>query len=64
MTLRQTRDREQEARAHLALPGEPVNPGPQLAASQAGLYRPSLLSGSSAARAALQRGKTVLGLRR
>ena len=61
MTLRRTRDREQETRAHLALPGEPVNPGPQLAASQAGLYRHSLPSRSPAGQAALGRGKDRAG---
>jgi hypothetical protein len=54
MTLRQTRDREQETGVHPALPGQPISPGPQPAASQARLYRPSFLSGSSAARAAVE----------
>jgi len=61
MTLRPTRDREQETRAHPSLPGEPMNPGSQLAASQAGLYRPGLLSRLSAVRAALERGKDRSG---
>ncbi len=61
MKLRRTRDREQETGGHLALPGEPVSPGPQPAASQARLYRPSSLSGSSAARAAVEQGKDRSG---
>jgi len=56
MTLRQARDREQETGGHLGLPGEPASPGPQSAASQARLYRPRLLSGSSAGRAAVEQG--------
>jgi PPM family protein phosphatase len=56
MTLRQTGDREQETGEHPALPGQPVSPDPQSAASQARLYRPRLLSGSSAARAAVEQG--------
>jgi PPM family protein phosphatase len=55
MTLRQTGDWEQD-RGHLALPGEPLSPDPQSAASQAPLYRPGSLSGSSAARAAVEQG--------
>ena len=61
MKLRRTRDREQETGGHPALPGEPVSPGPQPAASQARLYRPSSLSGSSAARAAVEQGKDRSG---
>jgi PPM family protein phosphatase len=61
MTLRQTRDPEQETGAHLALPDESVSPGPRSAASQTGLYRPSLLSGLSASRAAVGQGKDCSG---
>jgi len=63
MTLRQTGDWEQD-RGHLALSGEPLSPDPQSAASQAPLYRPGSLSGSPAARAAVEQGETVLGLGR
>jgi PPM family protein phosphatase len=55
------RGRDQETGAHLALPGEPVSPGPQPAASQARLYCPALLSGSSAAQAAVEQGKDGSG---
>ena len=55
------RGRDQETGAHLALPGEPVSPDPQPTASQARLYRPSLLSGSSAAQAAVEQGKDGSG---
>jgi PPM family protein phosphatase len=61
MTLRQTWDQEQETGGHRALPGEPVSPVSQSAASQARLRRPSLLSGSSAARAAVEQGKDRSG---
>jgi PPM family protein phosphatase len=57
MTLRRNRDQEQEAGGHPGLTGQPVSPGPQPAASQARLYRLSLLSGSSAARAAVEQRK-------
>ena len=60
MTLRQNRDREQD-RGHPALPREPVSPDPQPPASQARLYRPSLPSGSSAARAVAEQGKDRSG---
>ena len=63
MTVRRTGDQEQD-RGHLALPGEPVSPDPQPAASLARLYRPGSLSGSPAARAAVEQGETVLGLGR
>ena len=60
MTWRRTADSEQD-RGHHALPGEPVSPDPQPAASQAALYRPGLLSGSSAARAAAEQGRDPSG---
>jgi len=56
MTLRQSKDWEQD-QGRLALQGEPVSPDPQPTASQARLYRPSLLSGSSAARVAVEQGR-------
>ena len=61
MTSRRTRDREQEPGGISPSGAEGVSPGPQPAASQARLYRPSLLSGSSAARAAMEQGKDRSG---
>jgi PPM family protein phosphatase len=60
MTWRQTGDQEQD-RGHPALPGEPVSPDSQSADSQARLYSPGLLSGSSAARAAVEQGRDRSG---
>ena len=60
MTLRQTGDQEQD-RGHLALPGEPVSPDSQPAASQARLDRPGLPSGSPAAQAVVEQGRDRSG---
>jgi PPM family protein phosphatase len=60
MTLRPTRDREQDP-GHLALPSEPVSPEPPPTASQAWLHRAGLRSRSSAARATVEQGEDRSG---
>jgi len=54
MTLRQTRDREQETGGHPALPGQPVRPGPQPAAARAAVEQRKARSGTAQVTLALR----------